>query len=195
MTDPTATTATRTTSEPAQESPFDTLEESIRSSGPAASIDRLIEHLDSAGEYRALLDALLLKARHELGLPLVAIGPLAELSEPARTQYEDKYVEAVRLVGSRHLQKGDIPAAFAYYRAIAETEPIAGAIDAYEPLENDERLGAIIEVALNYGVNPRRGLELILQNYGTCPAITAFDQIPPHDGKTKSAALSGWSIT
>lgn len=101
----------------------------------------------------------------------------------------------MRLVGSRHLQKGDIPAAFAYYRAIAETELIAGAIDAYEPLENDERLGAIIEVALNYGVNPRRGLELILQNYGTCPAITAFDQIPPHDGKTKSTALSGWSIT
>ncbi len=187
MTDPTATTATRTTTAPAQESPFDTFEEAIRSSGPAATIDRLIEHLDSAGEYRALLDALLLKARHELGLPLVAIGPLAELSEPARTQYEDKYVEAVRLVGSRHLQKGDIAAAFAYYRAIAETEPIAQAIDAYEPLENDERLGAIIEVALNYGVNPRRGLELILQNYGTCPAITAFDQIPPHDGKTKSA--------
>ena len=33
----------------------------------------------------------------------------------------------------------------------------------------------------------RRGLELILENYGTCPAITAFEQLPPHDGKTRSA--------
>jgi hypothetical protein len=112
---------------------------------------------------------------------------LAELNEPARTQYEDKYVAAVRLVGSRHLEKGDIPTAFAYYRAIAETEPVALAIAAYQPIENDERLGAVIEVALNYGVNPRRGLELILENYGTCPAITAFEQLPPHDQKTRSA--------
>jgi hypothetical protein len=187
MTDPSATTATPPVHAPTQESPFDTLEETLRASGSAAAIDRLIEHLDSSGEYRALLDALLLKARHELGLPLIAIGPLAELKEPARTQYEDRYVAAVRRVGSRYLEKGDIPTAFAYYRAIAEPEPVAEALAAYQPTENDERLGAVIEVALNYGVNPRRGLELILENYGTCPAITAFEQLPPHDQKTRSA--------
>ena len=187
MTDPSATTATPPVHAPTQESPFDTLEETLRASGSAAAIDRLIEHLDSSGEYRALLDALLLKARHELGLPLIAIGPLAELKEPARTQYEDRYVAAVRRVGSRYLEKGDIPTAFAYYRAIAEPEPVAEAIAAYRPSENDERLGPVIEVALNYGVNPRRGLELILENYGTCPAITAFEQLPPHDQKTRSA--------
>ena len=80
-----------------------------------------------------MLDALLLKARHELGLPLVALAPLAELTEPARTQYEEKYVAAIRLVGSRHLEKGDIPTAWAYFRAIAESEPVAEAIAAYSP--------------------------------------------------------------
>ncbi len=63
-------------------------------------------------------------------MPLLAIGPLAELPEPARTQYEEKYVAAIRLVGSRHLEKGDIPTAWAYFRAIAETEPVAEAIAA-----------------------------------------------------------------
>ena len=29
--------------------------------GPAAAIDQLIEHLDASGDYRALLDALLLE--------------------------------------------------------------------------------------------------------------------------------------
>ena len=46
---------------------------------------------------------LLLKARHELGLPSISSGSLAGLPEPARTQYEEKYVAAIRLVGSRHL--------------------------------------------------------------------------------------------
>lgn len=83
MTDPTAPTMTAQTEAPRHETPFDSLEETIRSSGPEAAIDRLIDHLDRAGEYRAMLNALLLKARHELKMPLVAIGPLAGIPEPA----------------------------------------------------------------------------------------------------------------
>jgi hypothetical protein len=187
MTDPSAKTASPPSAATADHSPFEQLDETLRSSGPAATIDRLIDHLDSSGEYRTLLDALLLKARHELGLPLLSVGKLADLAEPARTQYEEKYIAAIRLVGSRHLQKGDIPTASAYYRAIAETEPIAQAIDAFVPSENDETLGAVIEIALNHGVNPRKGFELILENYGTCPAITAFEQLPPQGESVRAA--------
>jgi hypothetical protein len=187
MTDPSATTMPPPIKAPEGPSPFDQLEETLRARGAAAAIKGLIEHLDSAGEYRALLDALLLEARHELGLPLLSIGRLADLPDPARTQYEEKYIAAIRLVGSRYLAKGDIPTASAYYRAIAESEPVARAIDAYEPSENDERLGAVVEVALNHGVNPRRGFELILENYGTCPAITAFEQLPPQDEAVRAA--------
>ena len=187
MTDPSTATATPELDSPAHDLPFDSVEESLRDGGPAAAIDRLIEHLDGAAEYRALLDALLLKARHELGLPLLAVPRLADLAEPARTQYEEKYIEAVRLVGSRHLQKGDIPTAWAYYRAIAESEPVAQAIEAYRPTENDERLGAVIEVAFNHGVHPRKGYELIMENYGTCPAISAFEQLPAHDEAVRAA--------
>jgi hypothetical protein len=160
---------------------FDLIENTLRTGGPVAALDRLIEQLSSNGEYRALLDALLLKSRHELGLPLVAAGPLSDLPEPQRTRYEEQYVEAIRLVGSKYLETKDIPTAWAYYRAIAETEPVAKAILEYRPAENDERLGAIIEVAFNHGVSPRRGFELILDHYGTCPAISAFEQLPPHD--------------
>ncbi len=187
MTDPSTSTAPLQTAATADHSPFDQLDETLRSSGPAAAIDGLIDHLDSSGEYRALLDALLLKARHELGLPILSVGKLADLPDPARTQYEDKYIAAIRLVGSRYLEKGDIPTASAYYRAIAETEPVAAAINAYQPAENDERLGAVIEVALNHGVNPRRGFELILENYGTCPAISAFEQLPPQGDAVRAA--------
>ena len=166
---------------------FTSLEGTLRAHGPVAALDRLIEQLDAQGEYRALLEAHLLKARHELGLPLIMSGPLAGLPEPSRTQYEEKYVAAIRLVGSRHLEAGDIPTAWAYFRAIAETEPVANAIRDFRPSENDERLGAVIEVAFNHGVSPERGFELIMEHYGTCPAITAFEQLPPHDAATRTA--------
>ena len=161
--------------------PFDSLDRQLRDAGPAAAIDALIVHLDAAGEYRALLDALLLKARHELGLPLVPSGTLGDLVEPARTQFEDRYVEAIRTVGGKLLSAGDIPAAWPYFRAIAEKEPVAAAIDSFEAVEGDDRVGAIIEVAFNQGANPKRGYEMILQHYGPCSAITAFDHLPPDE--------------
>jgi hypothetical protein len=166
---------------------FALLEDALRAQGPTAALDRLIEQLDARGEYRALLEAYLLRARHELGLPVIMSGPLASLPEPARTQYEEKYVAAIRLVGSRHLEAGDIPTAFAYFRAIGETEPVARAIADYRPTENDDRLGAVIEVAFNHGVSPERGFELIMEHHGTCPAITAFEQLPPHEAATRAA--------
>jgi hypothetical protein len=171
----------------AGETPFDSLGAALKAGGPTAALDRLTEHLTVTGNYRALLDALLLKARHELGLPLIFSGSLQELGEPARGQYEEKYVAAIRLVGSKYLAGGDIPTAWAYFRAIGETEPVAQAISEYRPTGEDERLGAVIEVAFNHGVSTRRGFELILEHYGTCPAISAFEQIPPPDTAVRMA--------
>ena len=169
---------------------FAILEDALRAQGPPAVLDRLIEQLDAAREYRALLDALLLKARHELGLPCFMSGSLAGLPEPARAQYEEAYVAAIRLVGSRILAAGDIPSAWAYYRAISDPEPVAAAIRDYRPSENDERLAAMIEIAFNHGVSPERGFELIMEHYGTCPAITAFEQLPPQEEATRTACAA-----
>src|SRR5262245_32040964 len=136
---------------------FSALDQTLENSGPAAALDALVHHLTERGEFRALLDAMLLKARFELGLPLVQAGALGELPEPTRSKYEEKYVEAIRTVGGKLLDSGDIPAAWPYFRAIAETEPIARALDAYEPGEGDESLNQVVEVAFNQGANPRKG--------------------------------------
>jgi len=161
--------------------PFDALDRQLRENGPGAAIDALIAHLDATRQYRALLDALLLKARHDLHLPLVASGTLGDLPEPTRTQFEDRYVEAIRTVGGKLLATGDITAAWPYFRAIAEKDLIASAIDEFQPAEGDDRVGAIIDVAFNQGANPRRGYELILEHYGACSAITAFEHLPPDE--------------
>ena len=160
---------------------FESLDRALESSTPAEAVDRLAEALADRGEFRALLDARLLRARLDLGLPPVLSGPLTDLPEPARSQYEERYVEAIREVGRRLLDSGEIGAAWAYFRAIAEKEPVFEAIEAYAPAENDERIGQVVEVAFNQGVHPRKGFSLILDHYGTCSAISAFESLPPEE--------------
>jgi hypothetical protein len=157
---------------------FESLDRSLETASPAEALDELARLLADRGEYRALLDARLLQARLDLGLPLVLTGSIADLPEPARTRYEERYVEAIREVGGRLLGAGEIGASWAYFRAIAEKEPVAAAIEAFEPIENDERIGQVVEVAFNQGVHPRKGFALILDHYGSCSAISAFEALP-----------------
>lgn len=171
---------------------LDAIEGALRDRGPEAALERLAAALDDSGDYRALLDALLLRARYDLGLPLIASGSLAGIPEPVRSQYEERYVDAIRQVGSRYLAAGDIPTAWAYFRVIGENEPIAQAIRNYVhdrdgAAGDGDRLGSIIEVAFNHGVDPLRGFELILSHYGTCSAISAFDGLPGQDEPTRIA--------
>jgi hypothetical protein len=168
--------------------PCDALERTLRSAGPEAALNQLVDVLDQAGEYRSLLDALLLKARRELGLPLIATSNPSTLPEPARSRFEERYVEAIRLVGSRFLDRGEIPTAWAYFRAIAEPGPVAVALECYEP-EDGEKLGQVIDVALHQGAHPIRGFELILAHYGTCAAITALEQVPSNDSAVQVACI------
>lgn len=168
---------------------FDSLRDSLKSKGPDAAIQSLIDTLEEARDYRPLLDALLLKARFELGLPPVNAGALSDLPEPVRGRYEEKYVEAIRLVGSRLLAAGDLPAAWTYFRAIGEHEPVADALDRYLPGDDAEKLAQVIDLAFNQGANPRRGFEMILEHYGTCSAITALEQSQIADPKVQMACI------
>ena len=60
-----------------------------------------------------------------------------------------------------------------YLRPLGENSAVAAALNQIEP--NEENLAALIEIALQEGVSPARGFELVLRQYGTCNAITTFD--------------------
>ncbi len=119
-----AATATPTVPE-TQAADFEAVERTLREQGADAALGQLVASLAGREEPRALLDALLLQARHELGLPAVLDGSLTELPEPQRTKYEDRYVEAIRRVGTKLLESGDLIGAWPYFRAIGEKEPVA----------------------------------------------------------------------
>lgn len=165
------------------------LEAKLNQEGPGAAIDRLVADLEAAGEHRLLLDALLLKARHELGLPLIQVGRLTDLPEPSRSRFEERYVEALRHVGRKLLETDDIPGAWPYFQAIGETAPVAEAIDRLEPSDDQERVARLIEVAFHQGANITRGFELILDNYGPCTAITSLEQRAPADEAVRASCV------
>lgn len=171
-----------TTETEALDAAFEAIDQTLAGAGALAAIEQACATLEERGDYRGWLDALLLKARVELGLPAVQVGSLNDLPEPGRSKYEERYVEALRTVGKKLLDRGEIAAAWPYFRAIGEKDLVAAAIEAYAPgQEGDEQLGGVVDVAFNQGVAPKKGFELILRHYGTCSSITAFEHLPPDE--------------
>jgi hypothetical protein len=163
--------------------------------GAPAAFDKLAEILRSEKKLPQLFEALLMKKRHELGLPLLGTDTFRDLPEATQRQVEDYYIEVCREIGGLYLEQGDISGAWPYFRAIDEPKKIAEAIDAWQPpvageaSETYETAGsktdAIVDIALHQGANPRRGYELVLSQYGVCRAITVLEHQFPHAGDVK----------
>lgn len=163
---------------------FDTLEQTLRSGGADAGFDLLIAKFREEKKYPLVFEARIMRSRHALGLPVIHDGQLEDLPDDKRTAHERAFMDAAREVGGLFLADGDIPRAWSYFRAVGEMAPVAAAIENLQPQENQE---AVIEIALQERVNPRKGFELILANYGICRAITFFDQYP--DRKTREDCI------
>ena len=172
------------------DTPFKSVEAALRDGGPAAAIGRLTEHLAAAGENRALLDALLLQARLELGLPLVSSGSLAGIPEPSGASTRKntsppsgKLVDGISMPATSR-QPGRIIESSP--RPSRWRLPLA-AIDRTTTTKSWERSSRWPLTTVSV---PSAGFELILEHYGTCPAISAFDQLAPHDQAVRSACAA-----
>jgi hypothetical protein len=152
---------------------FDNLQATVQSKGPAAAIDQLCDELKSRKEYAGLFYALLMKKRHELGVSPIATGSNQDLPSSAHQAFEDGIRDAARTVGRLWLDAGDLPQAWAYYRMLGETEPVAQALDKLQ-LQEDQDVQPVIDIAFHQGVHPKKGFEWILKRYGICSAITTM---------------------
>ena len=159
---------------------FHLIEQALQSGGSEAGFDFLVRRFREENDYPRLFEARLMKKRHDLGLPLIQIGPLEDLPNETRRVYEEGFIHAAREAGNLFLADGNIQRAWPYFRAIGETASLAAAI---EQIESQEEIAPIIEIAFHEGVHPRKGFELILSNYGICRAITSFHQYPGRQGR------------
>jgi hypothetical protein len=165
---------------------FDLMDQTLESGGPEAGFDFLTKKVLEDRNYPLLFEVRLLKKRHELGLPLIQVDDTAPMPPETRKEYDKAFIDAAREVGGLFLADGNIQRAWPYFRAIGETQPVAAAIEKFDSTEGAE---PVIEIAFLERVNPFKGFQLILSNYGICRAITSFGQFPSREGRDESLRL------
>lgn len=156
----------------ANENAFDELQSLLAQQGVAATLDRLAAQLRAGKRYHELFEALKMATRHRLGLSLVH-SESDDLDEKQRTALEDGLIEACREVGLALLRDGQVRAGWMYLRPVGDKKAAAEVLAGIEV--DEDNLEQIIEVALHEGVDVARGYRLVLENYGTCNAITTFE--------------------
>jgi hypothetical protein len=171
---------------------FSDLEATLQGVGVSATLDRLIAVLAQQQKYHEMFDALLMRARHQLGLPVVLTAALDELPEELRLKVEEAYLDACRRVGGLLLEAGNLRESWMYLRPVGDKRGLAEALNRAQP--NDENVQELIELALHEGVAPVRGFQLVLENYGTCNAITTFDGMMSARSKPEQAAAAAMLV-
>lgn len=158
----------------------------LESGGDAGALDYLAQQFEQSGEYHLLFEARLMKKRMELGLPLIQTQDASLLPAETRSAYEQGMVDAAREAGSGYLKAGRIARAWPYFRAIGDNAPVAAALEG--PI-NSEDMDAVISIAMQEGVHPHRGLELVLEHQGMCRAITTFGMFGVQKDREKCIEL------
>lgn len=159
---------------------FPALDDLLASGGGAEGLDFLIDRFRAAKDYGLLFEARLMKKRFDLGLPLLQTDSLDDEA------YQKSVVEVARETGELFLAEGNIERAWPYFRAISQTQPVADAIESIQPAEG---LDAVIAIAFQEGIHPRKGLELILAAHGMCRALTAFGMTSVSKDRDRCIAL------
>jgi hypothetical protein len=138
--------------------------------------------------YSLLFEARLMKRRAELGLPLIQTDSASSFPLDKQREYEQTVMEAAREAGQLFLGEGNIERAWPYFRAIGEPAPIVEAIEQYEPGEGEE-IEPVVDIAYQQGLNPRKGLALILKKHGMCRAITCFGMYGVASGREECMGM------
>ena len=105
------------------------------------------------------------------------ITSIDELPERTRRKLEDEYLVACRKVGVL-LDEGISRSVDVSPSGRRQDDGRRG----WPITPEDDTLEEMIEVALHEGVRPR-GFQLVLENYGTCNAITTFEGTIPNQGR------------
>jgi hypothetical protein len=163
---------------------FDLIEEAMRAGGAESGFHLLTQRLREDKNYPLLFEARVIEQRHKMGLPPLRVDGIDDVPAGQRDAYEDALARAAREAGSLFLANGDIPRAWPYFRAIGDREPVQAAIEKLDSAED-----AVIQIALEERVHPRKGFELLLGRYGTCRAITYFGQYVDRESREQCIIL------
>ncbi len=164
-----------TPTQPASTSPAAVFEQlAAQADDPAAMIETMIAHFRAAGRPMELFEALKMRIRQRLGLPLIAPEDEARQPGDIDRQLEAGLLDACGETGEILLAQGRIREGWMYLRPTGDTERAAELIGKIEPTE--ENTEDLITVLLHEAVDVARGYQLLINRNGTCNSITTYEQ-------------------
>lgn len=170
---------------------FEQYRTTLESQGPDGLLDLLETQFRQESRFHELFEVLKMKARRSLDLPLVADERLEDLEEQLRTKLEDRLLESCRVVGTLLLEAGKLREGWLYLRPLGDRKTAKRFLLA--ATVNDENLDEMIELALGEAIAPDFGFSLVLEEFGTCNSITAFEtqvrQLPRNDQRACAVLL------
>lgn len=153
---------------------FESLQAQLASAGPDAVLEAAAEQFRQQKRFHELFEVLKMQVRRRIGLPLMYSDTPDDLDESQRTQLEDGLIAACREVGTLLIRSGRVREGWMYLRPVGDKAEAVQLLSAVEP--EDDNLDELVEVLLHEGIDIGRGFGLVLNTYGTCNAITTYDQ-------------------
>ena len=167
---------------------FEQLEQQCTAGGVEAVLEHLIAGLQQEKKHHELFEALKMQVRHRAGLPLLYGESGDDLDPKQRTLLEDGLLGACRQVGTGLLEDGRVSEGWMYMRPVGD---VAAAREMIHKIDvQEDNIDEMVEVLLQEGVDPARGFSVVLQNYGTCNAITTFESVMPQKSKADQRAVA-----
>ncbi len=152
---------------------FQQLETELAENGSESLLNRLVDELREKKMFGELFEALKMRVRCQIGLPLMYTENGDELNEDQRTALEAGLLDACRDVGESLVRIGRLREGWMYLRPVGDK---SAAMKVFREVEPDEdNIEEMIEVCLHEGLDVERGYKLVLEQYGTCNAITTFE--------------------
>ncbi|MEM8666591.1 MAG: hypothetical protein AAGG48_03700 [Planctomycetota bacterium] len=141
---------------------------------PRQMLEQMVDHFRQAGQPMELFEALKMRTRLQLGLPLVSSEQEPPRPEEVERQLEMGLLDACREAGSMLLQQGKVGEGWMYLRPTGDLDLARKLIGDIEV--NEDNYDEMIQVMLHEGIDVSRGYQAVLDNQGTCNSITLYEQ-------------------
>lgn len=175
-------------------SDFEQIQTALNQGGTAAALDCLEQSLRSQKKYHELFEALKMKLRQQLDLPLwyQESASDSDLDGEVEERLEKGLLDACQQVGMLLLDEGRVREAWMYLRPVGNKTQVAERLRQLDVA--DDQIDELIEVTVYEGVDPATGFARILDRYGTCNAITTFDSQAPAMEASARRAVAGMLV-
>jgi hypothetical protein len=141
---------------------------------PTVMLDQMVEHFRQSRQPMELFEALKMRIRNQLGVPLLSSENEPARAEDVERQLESGLLDACREAGTMLIEDGKVGEGWVYLRPTGDTE-LAKQLIADISI-TDDNYDEMLQVLLHEGVDVARGYQAVIEHQGTCNSITLYEQ-------------------